>query len=473
MSSPPNHHTKVLCKYCVIIGVAVIFFVLFFFNQTYLNSQSFDSNIFTIKYQERLDVEPKETATNLSHLMFVLVGGSKTWRDRKVYVESWWRPNVTRGNIFFDVEPTSEEFQPWSPALPPLKVNEDLKKLKIYPKLTNRVHTRIYRSILENYRLKQDKDVRWYVTGDDDTVFFVENMVDVLSKYNHTEKHYIGMFSETIKSNLHFSFDMAFGGGGYALSYPLVEALVEQLDECIERYHYIWGVDHLQSLCLADLGVDLTLNKGFHQLDLNGDLSGFLSSHTTSPLVSFHHFGSLEPIFPGMDHPGSIRHIMKAANVDQSRMVQQSICHVRASQWTFSVSWGYSVHIYEKIYPRSYLKLPIETFRPWLPGRRPFFMFNTRPVTRNPCEAPHWFFFDSIEQENDGVVTSYTRKFPRNLTSCPFPGHYSADPIASIRVFSPKTPKKGRKVECCDVEYGGANVANITLRDCRRNEIIA
>ncbi|KAF2535567.1 hypothetical protein F2Q68_00022864 [Brassica cretica] len=241
MSSPPSYHTKVLCKYRVIIGVAVIFFVLFFFNQTYLksqyfdsniftikyqerllqpkeaatnlshlmfvlvgssrtwrdrkvylgswwrpnvtkkkncvgvavvffvlvlfnqtyiNSQSFDSNIFTIKYQERL-LQPKETATNLSHLMFVLVGGSRTWRDRKVYVESWWRPNVTRGNIFFDVEP-SEEFQPWSRDLPPLKVNEDLKKLKIYPKLRNRIHTRIYRSILENYRLKQDQDVRWY-----------------------------------------------------------------------------------------------------------------------------------------------------------------------------------------------------------------------------------------------------------------------------------------------------------------------
>ena len=108
-----------------------------------------------------------------------------------------------------------------------------------------------------------------YVTGDDDSVFFVDNMVDVLSKYDHKEKHYIGMFSETIKSNFYFSFDMAFGGGGYALSYPLVEALVEELDNCIERYYYIWGVDHLQSMCLADLGVDLSLDKGFHQVCLS------------------------------------------------------------------------------------------------------------------------------------------------------------------------------------------------------------
>ncbi|KAJ4882949.1 Uncharacterized protein Rs2_33042 [Raphanus sativus] len=158
MSSPPRYHTDILCKHRVIMGVAVIFFVLVFFNQTYINSQSFYSNIFTTKYQD-----PKEAATNLSHLMFVLVGGSRTWRDRSIYVESWWRPNETRSNIFFDMEP-SKEFQPWSRNFPPLKVNEDLKKLKIYPKLVNRVHTRIYRSILENYRLQQDEDVRWYET---------------------------------------------------------------------------------------------------------------------------------------------------------------------------------------------------------------------------------------------------------------------------------------------------------------------
>ena len=125
-------------------------------------------------------------------------------------------------------------------------------------------------------------------------------------------------------------------------------------------------------------------------------------------------------------------------------MLQQSICHVRESNWTFSVSWGYSVHIYEKIFPRSHLKLPIETFRPWYRGRPPVFMFNTRPVSRDSCEAPHWFFFDSIEKENDGVVTSYTRKFIRNMTSCSFSGNISADPIASIRVFSSKTPRQVR-----------------------------
>lgn len=102
--------------------------------------------------------------------------------------------------------------------------------------------------------------------GDDDSLFFVDNIVDVLSKYDHTKKHYIGMFSETIKSNYHMSFEMAYGGAGYALSYPLVEALVAKLDECVERYHFIWAGDQLQSACLADLGADFIPEKGFHQV---------------------------------------------------------------------------------------------------------------------------------------------------------------------------------------------------------------
>ncbi|KAF8115962.1 hypothetical protein N665_0025s0396 [Sinapis alba] len=467
--SSPSYHTNSLCKYLVISGAIAIFFTLVFFIQTYTISESFYGNIFTIKCQERLS-QPKETATNLSHLMFVLVGSPRTWKNRRTYVESWWRPNVTRGNIFMDVEP-SEELLPWSPTFPPFRVSEDVKKLRFYRKLRKPSHTRFYRAILETYRLK-DEGVRWYVMGDDDTLFFVDNLVNVLSKYDHTRQHYIGMNSETIKSNVYFSFSMGFGGGGYALSYALVEALVVKLDECVGKYHFIWAVDQIQSLCLADLGVDLTLEKGFHQVDLFGDISGFLSSQPTAPLLSLHHFDTVTPLFPGMDRPGSVIHIMKAANVDQSRMLQQSICHVRASNWTFSVSWGYSVHIYEKIFSRSHLKLPIETFRSWYGGRPPVYMFNTRPVSRNPCEAPHWFFFDSIQKENDGVVTSYARKFIRNMTSCSFSGNISADPIGSIRVFSPTTPRQGRKVECCDVDYEG-DVASIRLRDCRRDEIIA
>lgn len=124
---------------------------------------------------------------------------------------------------------------------------------------------RIVRTVLETFR-QGDKDVRWYVMADDDTVLFVDNLVEVLGKYNHSKYYYIGSNSECVKSNADFSFDMAFGGAGYALSYPLVEALAAKLDGCIERYPYLYVSDFMLHSCLADLGVPLTREKGFHQV---------------------------------------------------------------------------------------------------------------------------------------------------------------------------------------------------------------
>ncbi|WZZ22519.1 hypothetical protein YC2023_123906 [Brassica napus] len=91
--SSPSYYASILCKYLLIIGVVATFFIVVFFNLTYISSQYVDSNIFTIKCEE---TGPKETTTNLSHLMFVLVGSSSAWKHRRTYIESWWRPNVTQ-----------------------------------------------------------------------------------------------------------------------------------------------------------------------------------------------------------------------------------------------------------------------------------------------------------------------------------------------------------------------------------------
>ncbi|CAN8236604.1 unnamed protein product [Cochlearia groenlandica] len=468
-----NHHTNILCKYLVILCTIAIFFIFIFFNINYIYPQTINSNILAIKCEETFLQPTEPAATNLSHLMFTLVGSSRALKSRRTFTESWWRPNVTRGNIFLDKEP-SQEFKPWSPNFPTYKVSEDPKKLKIYWKRKKTVHVRIYRAILETYRLKQDDGIRWYVMGDDDSLFFLDNIVEVLSKYDHNEKHYLGTYSESTKSNVRLSFEMGYGGAGFAISYPLVEALVARIDECGARYHNIWAADQLESVCMSDLGVDFFQQKGFHQMDLRGDVSGLLSSHPTALLLSLHHLEVVAPFFPNMDRPNSVQLLMKAANVDQSRILQQSICHVRSHNWTFSVSWGYSAHIYENIFSRSTLIRPIETFRPWLRGGPVYYMFNTRRVSKNPCEAPHWLFFDSIKQEKDEVVTSYTRKYPRNMTSCSLSGNISADPVALIRVFSPNTHKQGERIECCDVQdVNSTKLLEVKIRACHKNEVLA
>ena len=171
---------------------------------------------------------------------------------------------MTRGYLFLDRPPT-EEFQPWPSTSRPFCINEDIAKLKVFPKISKPVRIRIVRTIMETFR-QGDKDVRWYVMADDDTVLMVDNLVEVLAKYDHTKSYYVGSNSECVKSNFDFSFGMAFGGAGYALSYPLAEALSTKLDGCIERYPYMFVSDFLLHSCLADLGVALTHDKGFHQV---------------------------------------------------------------------------------------------------------------------------------------------------------------------------------------------------------------
>lgn len=102
--------------------------------------------------------------------------------------------------------------------------------------------------------------------GDDDTVFFTENLLTVLSKYDHNQMYYIGGNSESVEQDVIFSYTMAYGGGGFAISYPLAAVLVRILDGCIDRYANLYGSDQKIQACLSEIGVPLTKELGFHQV---------------------------------------------------------------------------------------------------------------------------------------------------------------------------------------------------------------
>ncbi|XP_060966518.1 uncharacterized protein LOC133034961 [Cannabis sativa] len=409
--------------------------------------------------------------TNLSHLVFSIVGSMNTWKNKRHYSEAWWRPNVTRGYLFLD-KPPKNEFLPWPSSAPPFRVNEKVKA--IYERASNPSQVRIVRTILEMVR-EGDENVRWYVMTDDDTVLALDNLVEVLSKYDHTKYHYIGTSSECIRSNYDFSFEMAFGGAGYALSYPLASLVASKLDGCLKRYPTLRVSDFMLYSCLADLGVALTHNNGFHQIDLHGDISGLLSAHPQTPFLSLHHIDTVDPIFPNKTRLDSIKHLMKAVKVDPSRVLQQTICHHRPTNWSISISWGYSTNIYEATLPRSFLRRPLETFRPWRgqrSSRSPFYMFNTRWPTNNPCETPHVFFFHSTQESNDRIMNTYVRASSPTLAPC---GNHSANHIQRIRVFSPaKLPLESNGRDCCDVVYGdGENTTEVRYRACTKEDVTA
>ncbi|KAK4725748.1 hypothetical protein R3W88_030665 [Solanum pinnatisectum] len=323
---------------------------------------------------------------------------------------------------------------------------------------------------------QEHEGVRWVVMGDDEySMFFVEDIVDVLAKYDHNKYYYFGDQSEYILSNFWFSFDQGFGGAGFIMN----------IESCLRRYPFLNSADLITMVSIVDLGVGFTPLKGLRHLDMRGDISGLLSSHSKTPLLSLHHIDSIAPIFPLMDRAKSLRHfmkaaIMKAAKFDQSRLLQQIICHHRLSNWTFSVSWGYSVHIYEKIMPRSHLIKPIQTFKTWIkkPKSPPYYMFNTRPCTNDSCETPHVFFFKTIGKmkNKNEIWTTYFRSEAQGLPSnCSIDGDRPTNYVNKIQVYSPRAKRTEMdRCECCDIIHtSGSNKAKIKLRECFTNEKIA
>ncbi|GMI97425.1 hypothetical protein like AT5G12460 [Hibiscus trionum] len=464
-----------LAKLLAVACLVLLIFYAFLYKPPCKDSTDVSSTI-DMKKLSNITVEPVHYPTNISHIKFVLVGCTKTWSTRRPYTESWWKPNKTRGNIFMDTPPP-KEFLPWPKTSPPFKINSDATKLPVYPKLANPIEARIFRSVLDSFNLGDNQGVRWFVMADDDTVFFLENLVEVLAKYDHTKHYYIGMHSESVISNFLFAFDMAYGGAGYALSYSLVEQLAPLMNDCLERYPFSHTSDHLTSSCLFDLGISLTIESGVHQIDLLGDISGMISAHPPTPIITLHHFDNIDPIFPNKNRTNAVKHLMQAAKVDQSRLAQQTICYNKRTNWSISISWGYSAYIYESIIPRSILKRPLETFKPWKNGPPPLYMFNTRPVTNDPCQAPHVFFMEHVRRlKGDSLVlSSYKRRAPRRLGTCLFSGNHSAGRIQRIRVFSnAKVRKQPGKIECCNVmNMTGSNILNVKLRKCRKGEVIA
>ncbi|KAI3989560.1 hypothetical protein MKX01_035643 [Papaver californicum] len=165
--------------------------------------------------------------TNISHVLFGIGGSTKTWASRKHYT---MRSRVQSGR---------------KNSLP-YRVSEDTGRFKYGSKESNR----IARIVLESYRLGL-KNVRWFVMGDDDTVFFTENLVTVLAKYDHNQMYYIGGNSESVEQDMLHTYGLGFGGAGFAISYPLVMQLVKVLDGCIDRH----GSDERIGACLKEIGV--------------------------------------------------------------------------------------------------------------------------------------------------------------------------------------------------------------------------
>ncbi|KAK1297956.1 hypothetical protein QJS10_CPB14g00672 [Acorus calamus] len=268
-----------------------------------------------------------------------------------------------------------------------------------------RVEMRLARVVSETYRVGVEDDVRWFVIGDDDTVFFPENIVTVLSRYDWQEMHYVGGVSESVDMDVVLSYEMAHGGGGVAISRPLAAELTRIMDGCLGPHENLYGGDARLWACV--LG---------SSMDIRGDASGLLAAHPPAPLVSLHHLDWVSPIDPRIPNRfDSLSPLLSAYRADPGRALQQTICYEKTKNWSVSVSWAYTAHIHPWIVQPWELLIPTRTFTTWSNSSDDGpFTFNTRPVGRDPCERPLVYFLDRVEEVEGGpvVTTTYSRFRP-------------------------------------------------------------
>ncbi|XP_061356717.1 uncharacterized protein LOC133301118 [Gastrolobium bilobum] len=409
--------------------------------------------------------------TELKHIVFGIAASSNLWHIRKEYIKIWWRPKQTRGVVWLDKNVRTQRNE----GLPEIRISGNTSKFRYLNRQGQRSALRISRVVTETLKLGM-KDVRWFVMGDDDTVFVVDNVVRVLSKYDHRHFYYIGSSSESHVQNIHFSYAMAYGGGGFAISYPLAKELAKMQDRCIQRYPALYGSDDRIHACMAELGVPLTKEAGFHQYDVYGDLLGLLGAHPVAPLVSLHHLDVVQPIFPRMTRVRGLRHLMESVNQDSASIMQQSICYDKNRYWSISVSWGYVVQILRGVLSPRELEMPSRTFLNWY-KRADYtaYAFNTRPVAKHPCQKPFIYYmsrthYDSATKRVVGVYSRDKSKSPYCRWKMDSP-----EKITSIVVTKRPDPlrwKKSPRRDCCRIlPSRKSTTLYLWVGNCREGEV--
>lgn len=207
--------------------------------------------------------------------------------------------------------------------------------------------------------------------------------------------------------------------------------------------------------CMAELGVPLTREAGFHQYDVYGDLLGLLGAHPVTPLLSLHHIDVVEPVFPRTTRVKALQRLFQSVKQDSASIMQQSICYDKRRSWSISVSWGYVVQILRGVLSPRELEMPTRTFLNWYPrADYTAYAFNTRPVTKHPCQKPFIFYMNTVRYDRSKrqIFGVYARDRSRH-PSCRWKME-SPDKIDSIVVLKRPDPlrwQRSPRRDCCRV----------------------
>ncbi|KAF7586198.1 hypothetical protein BBP40_009300 [Aspergillus hancockii] len=190
-----------------------------------------------------------------------------------------------KARIFALIEPDKDK------RIHEVQAKADLLGVNLYITESDEEYLRRYFTLVSHLGKHMRPQTRWSCIIDDDTFFLsMAELVKALGEYDDTEPVYVGGLSESIPQIGVFGL-MGFGGAGVFLSRPLVEELSkpEVFEACLNTDH---TGDRRISLCVYQhTYTRLTVNHRLHQLDVQGDVSGFFESGRPPPL-SVHHWKS-------------------------------------------------------------------------------------------------------------------------------------------------------------------------------------
>jgi hypothetical protein len=211
---------------------------------------------------------------------------------------------------------------------------------------------RYFSKIVPLWNLYNTSTVGWFVFLDDDSLVYMENLVNVAKQYDPMEPWMIGGVSESV-TTINSLGQCPFGGGGVLLSRRALQLTSRATNCCLSQYSALRGGDEMLGRCAMDVGVPFTINNGFNQLDLRGDVSGFFEGVISSrPVVTMHHLyledAMLLPIknsFASSSH--LIHSYMSLPRKDQyfHRVIQYGHTN-RSGLVTVQITSGYSVVVF-------------------------------------------------------------------------------------------------------------------------------
>ena len=367
----------------------------------------FDTNELSGEYEELPDLFPRRSSRfvyRLDEIFVALTSNTQRILDTIHEIQFWSQDPSIRCLITFDERDLRYH----------LDVHQWLKdrgvRCQILNSTAKRFEERYFHLLVQSWNLieSQSLAIRWLALSDDDTLWFMSNLLHLLREYNASELIYLGNISDRLESIQYHGDHFGYGGGGILLSRPLHARLVQSWNECRDKYSDLYGGDEMVGKCLVEnLKINLTRNMHFHQFDHQGDLRGYLQSGINGVVALHHLFSSWEP-FP-VQHVRNESHLIALLRSAYDEHRIDLFKRYRKYNWlknqTYLFTLGYSFSIIDQIVtPEEFQQVE----RTWCCTRMTARQF--RPLLFHQIQ---WFFLNSTRI--DGLRSTFRTYPPRWL----------------------------------------------------------